>query len=319
MASQACGLTVTSDIPGWAPRHFCGAVTHTSSCQASGSRGMPANEDAQSTRVSTPWARAIGPIREQSWSVPDGVSQCTTVSSSISGCSSRYAPDRLTRLEQRLEQVMGRLAALEQSAARVPAPEPAPRAAGPAPVADGGTGAVTLPDPAPVPGPAGGEAVFSYSGRAPAGLAARKQARLSDVMNADPDSAARIFTALASPARITLLRALLHGPANSQQLRSELDDPSAGQFYHHLRELMAAGLVTQPARRLYAIPRGSEVGPVHPDRYRRRPGAGHQPLPAARAGGTRRRPARDTRREPKTRPARTTSRNLTEPRPAAVR
>jgi hypothetical protein len=56
-----------------------------------------------------------------------------------------------------------------------------------------------------------------------------------------------------------LLRALLNGPRNSQQLRRELDDPSAGQLYHHLRELMAAGLVVQPARSVYAIPRGSQV------------------------------------------------------------
>jgi hypothetical protein len=142
--------------------------------------------------------------------------------------------------------------------------------------AGAGPGAATIPGPAgfpnsaAFPGPAafpdtaGDEAVFSYSGQGPFGpdgrvLAMHKRARLSDVMNADPDSVARVFTALASPARISLLRALLNGPLNSQQLRHELDDPSAGQLYHHLRELLAAGLVVQPARSVYAIPRGNQV------------------------------------------------------------
>jgi hypothetical protein len=199
---------------------------------------------------------------------------------------------RLTRLEQQLEQVTDRLAALEQAAARAPAPEPPPPASPPQPApglasaAGGrtlGPGAATVPQlsafagPGGVPGlgafpdpgallDPGGEqqAAFSYSGQGPFGpggrvLVAHKRARLSDVMNADADSVARVFTALASPARITLLRALLNGPQNSQQLRRELDDPSAGQLYHHLRELLAAGLVVQPARSVYAIPHGNQV------------------------------------------------------------
>jgi hypothetical protein len=187
---------------------------------------------------------------------------------------------RLTQLQRQLEQVTGRLAALEQAAARAPAPRHAPPAAASAPAAAGGAGAgpdaATIPGRAAFPGPgafpgpagfpdvAGEEAVFSYSGQGPFGpdgrvLVAHKRARLSDVMNADADSAARVFTALASPARITLLRALMNGPRNSQELRRDLDDPSAGQLYHHLRELLAVGLVVQPARSVYAIPRGNQV------------------------------------------------------------
>ena len=83
---------------------------------------------------------------------------------------------------------------------------------------------------------------------------------MSDVLDADPDLVAKVFAALASPARITVLRALLGGPRTSQQLRAELDDASVGQLYHHLRELLAVGLITQPARSQYAIPRGS--GPI---------------------------------------------------------
>jgi DNA-binding transcriptional ArsR family regulator len=104
--------------------------------------------------------------------------------------------------------------------------------------------------------------VLSYSGRGRFGphfLGIQQRARLSDVLDADPDMAAKVFAALASPARIVLLRALLNGPRTSQQLRAELDDASVGQLYHHLRELLAAGLVTQPARSQYALPRGSQV------------------------------------------------------------
>src|SRR6266849_7864669 len=90
MAAHACSLTATSDIPGGPPRHFCGPATQTSSCQESASKGMPPSDETQSTSVSTPRDRAIGPIREQSLKVPDGGSEWTTHSSSVSGCSSRY-------------------------------------------------------------------------------------------------------------------------------------------------------------------------------------------------------------------------------------
>jgi len=82
----------------------------------------------------------------------------------------------------------------------------------------------------------------------------RQRTRLSDAPGTDPDPIAKVFAALASPARITVLRTLLDGPRTSQRLRAELDDDaSAGQFYHHLRELLAAGLIIQPARSQYAI------------------------------------------------------------------
>ena len=87
--SQAASLTVISDIPGGPPRHFCGPATQTSSCHSSVSSGMPPSDETQSISVSAPCARAIGPIAETSQSVPDGVSEWTTVTSSISGCSSR--------------------------------------------------------------------------------------------------------------------------------------------------------------------------------------------------------------------------------------
>jgi hypothetical protein len=56
---------------------------------------------------------------------------------------------------------------------------------------------------------------------------------------------------------MTQISGRLGGPRTSQQLRAELDDASVGQLYHHLRELLAVGLITQPARSQYAIPKGS--------------------------------------------------------------
>jgi len=157
------------------------------------------------------------------------------------------APDdtreRLARMEEQMRQVSGRLAALEQAAGR-----PAFAAAQP------------LAGPAEPDGPESGEAVFVITGQGELGgnrIKIRQRARVADVLETDPDVAAKVFAALASPARITVLRSLLAGPRTSQQLRAELDDASVGQLYHHLRELLAAGLIIQPARSQYAIPRSA--------------------------------------------------------------
>lgn len=158
-------------------------------------------------------------------------------------------PGRLTRLEQQLEQLTSRLAAMEQAAGHPAGHPPLPTAA-------------RQPEPG---GPAGqgDEATeFSYSGRGWFGrdrLVVRRRAGWADVMAVEPEAVARVFAALASPARVTVLRALLDGPRTSQQLRQDLDGPSAGQLYHHLKELLAAGLVVQPGRSMYALPQGSQV------------------------------------------------------------
>jgi hypothetical protein len=50
------------------------------------------------------------------------------------------------------------------------------------------------------------------------------------------------------------LRELSSGPLQTAELQARLDEPSAGRLYHHLRELLAAGIVTQPRRSVYAVP-----------------------------------------------------------------
>lgn len=167
-------------------------------------------------------------------------------------------PDRMTRLEQQMQEISSRLGALERAASQ-PVPPPAPAPVSPAPPGAPGAWAG---GPAPGDGPGSERASFSYSGQGWFGknrMVIQQRARLSDILDAEPEPVAKVFAALASPARIVLLRALLDGPRTSQQLRGELDDPSVGQLYHHLRELLAAGLVVQPGRSLYAIPRGAEI------------------------------------------------------------
>jgi hypothetical protein len=172
--------------------------------------------------------------------------------------------DRMERLERQLTDLGERLAALERIPAGAPTGPPRPEmpTASPRP---------EMPTPPPrfrsaaAEGPRSAdddESEFAYSGRARFGgqmLFIQQQGRLADVMSANPERVARVFAALASPARIVLVRALLEGPRTSQELRQELDDPSVGQLYHHLKELLAAGLVVQPGRSVYALPRGSQI------------------------------------------------------------
>jgi ArsR family transcriptional regulator, arsenate/arsenite/antimonite-responsive transcriptional repressor len=198
-------------------------------------------------------------------------------------------PGRLERLERQMHELGERLTALERTPTRQAAGPPAPSWPGTAPGAPAGPGRPTGPAglaPEAWPGAPAGPAPEAWPG-APAGAPApggpadsgdeswlgfagrvrlggrmgylQQRARLSDVMNANPERIAKIFAALGSPARIILLRALLGGPRTSQELRQELDDPSVGQLYHHLKELLAAGLVIQPGRSVYALPHGNEL------------------------------------------------------------
>jgi hypothetical protein len=88
--AQAASFTVIRLIPGGPPRHFWAAATAMSTCQSSVLNSIPPSDETQSTIVIAPCARAIGPIAARSCIVPDGVSEWTTVTRSISGCSSRY-------------------------------------------------------------------------------------------------------------------------------------------------------------------------------------------------------------------------------------
>src|SRR5581483_7539969 len=71
----------------------------------------------------------------------------------------------------------------------------------------------------------------------------------------DPAPLAQIFAALASPHRLIVLRALCAGPRSRQELQELLGVSSAGHLYHHLKELLATGLVVQQGRSIYAMAR----------------------------------------------------------------
>jgi DNA-binding transcriptional ArsR family regulator len=61
------------------------------------------------------------------------------------------------------------------------------------------------------------------------------------------------MAALANPTRIRIVGELLQGPVPTGELARRLEQPSAGQLFHHLKELLAAGIIHQPVRGTYAI------------------------------------------------------------------
>lgn len=62
-----------------------------------------------------------------------------------------------------------------------------------------------------------------------------------------------VISALASPSRLQLLKAMLRGASTNQQLQQALGEVSVGQLYHHLKELQSAGLIAQKRRGSYEI------------------------------------------------------------------
>ncbi|MGI8855774.1 MAG: hypothetical protein ACR2JW_08485 [Thermomicrobiales bacterium] len=67
------------------------------------------------------------------------------------------------------------------------------------------------------------------------------------------DGSVRVLAALASMPRLALYRAVLDHPATSGELMKAAGLNTTGQLYHHLRELMGAGLMMQEGRDRYAL------------------------------------------------------------------
>lgn len=76
-----------------------------------------------------------------------------------------------------------------------------------------------------------------------------------EVTSAPDESVARVLSALANGTRVRILVELLRGPVSTGELADRLDQPSSGQLFHHLKDLIAAGLIHQPVRGTYAIRR----------------------------------------------------------------
>lgn len=77
---------------------------------------------------------------------------------------------------------------------------------------------------------------------------------------ATDEAAALLGYALSSPQKVGLLRALLGHPSESAAALGASAQLSTGSLYHHLRDLMHAGLIAQEGRNRYQItPRGQRV------------------------------------------------------------
>ncbi len=81
----------------------------------------------------------------------------------------------------------------------------------------------------------------------------RQTLTVLSIFEAAPELLAPIFAALSSPHRIIILRTLCERVCTAQQLQEVLGMGSSGQLYHHLKELLAAGLITQRERSAYTI------------------------------------------------------------------
>ena len=75
------------------------------------------------------------------------------------------------------------------------------------------------------------------------------------VFAAPPEGAMRVLAALSSAPRLALYRAALAGPVTSAELMMAAGLNTTGQLYHHLRELVGVGLMTQEGRDRYAAVR----------------------------------------------------------------
>lgn len=74
----------------------------------------------------------------------------------------------------------------------------------------------------------------------------------SALLTEDRRSMARTAGALSSELRLAIMARLIDGEASSREL-GESAELGGGPLYHHLRELMAAGLIRQPDRNRYRI------------------------------------------------------------------
>ncbi len=104
-----------------------------------------------------------------------------------------------------------------------------------------------------------------YAGRArtPGGgdLIWQVEHPLPGVLTEGWEEAAGLLAALGNPVRLEIVRTLLLGGGTIQELQEIPGLGTSGQLYHHLRDLQAAGLVTQRRRGHYGVP-GDKVIPA---------------------------------------------------------
>jgi Helix-turn-helix domain len=72
------------------------------------------------------------------------------------------------------------------------------------------------------------------------------------LMAVDDELLANTLSAVSSPSRLILLKALLRGARSTHELQDALGGVSTGQLYH-LKELQSVGLVAQKGRGAYEV------------------------------------------------------------------
>jgi hypothetical protein len=150
--------------------------------------------------------------------------------------------DRLTALEEQVADLRTRLKALEEglslAAPNLPMLPPLP------------AGRESFQEEGALQGTLSGEGSIQFAERR---LQWRQSLTLQPIFAASPEVLAQLFAALSNSHRVIILRTLCEGPRTSQQLQELLGMGSAGQLYHHLKELLATGLILQRGRSAYTI------------------------------------------------------------------
>jgi DNA-binding transcriptional ArsR family regulator len=75
----------------------------------------------------------------------------------------------------------------------------------------------------------------------------------AEIRSAPAEHSATVLAALANPTRVRIAAELLRHGLTTAELAQRLDQPSSGQLFHHLKELLAAGVIHQPERGTYAV------------------------------------------------------------------
>jgi hypothetical protein len=108
------------------------------------------------------------------------------------------------------------------------------------------------PGPAPArhPGERSVEGTITYRGTVRAGMAALDHEvshPVTTLLDLDEVELARTLGVIATPARLTVLRALLEGGRDAGQLRRAVGPAGGAELDRDLRALSGAGLIAQPA------------------------------------------------------------------------
>lgn len=101
-----------------------------------------------------------------------------------------------------------------------------------------------------------GDGTVTYRGSGPWGdssVAWILTRRWPELTTAPLESPARVLAALAHPSRLRIVTELVGGETTTAELVARLGFTTTGQLFHHLKELLAVGVVHQPRRGAYAL------------------------------------------------------------------